>query len=160
MLLPPRFIIAFTALVVFTACQNSSGGHDHDADHPTEAALRQPQTAEDSLYRQVMDVHDEVMPKMGKIRGAQQKARQRLDSLALQGSPAGKQYRRQLEKLINDLNNADFAMDKWMIEFNIDSAKDNKPLRMQYLRSELEKVNKVKAAILGSLSGADTLINR
>jgi hypothetical protein len=51
-------------------------------------------------------------------------------------------------------------MDKWMVEFNIDSAKDNKALRMQYLQDELEKVKKVKVAILGSLAGADSLIRR
>ena len=61
------------------ACQNpTSSGPSGDQ------ANRQPLSAEDSLYRQVMDVHDEVMPKMGKIRGAQQQAQQRLDSLALQ----------------------------------------------------------------------------
>jgi hypothetical protein len=107
-----------------------------------------------------MDVHDEVMPKMGKIRGAQQQAQQRLDSLALQTRGVDKAYRRQLEQLVSDLNYADFAMDKWMVEFNIDSAKDNKALRMQYLQDELEKVKKVKVAILGSLAGADSLIRR
>ncbi|HBB58416.1 MAG TPA: hypothetical protein DCZ87_07040, partial [Chitinophagaceae bacterium] len=71
-----------------------------------------------------------------------------------------KAYRRQLEQLVSDLNYADFAMDKWMVEFNIDSAKDNKALRMQYLQDELEKVKKVKVVILGSLAGADSLIRR
>jgi hypothetical protein len=51
-------------------------------------------------------------------------------------------------------------MDKWMVEFNIDSAKDNKVLRMQYLQDELAKINKVKAAILGSLARADSLIRQ
>jgi hypothetical protein len=107
-----------------------------------------------------MDVHDEVMPKMGKVRGAQQRAQQRLDSLAKQAGSANKAYRRQLEQLISDLNYADFAMDKWMVEFNMDSAKDNKTLRTLYFQQELEKVQKVKAAILGSLASADSLIRQ
>ena len=149
------FILLMGLAMWLVACQNpTSSGPSGDQ------ANRQPLSAEDSLYRQVMDVHDEVMPKMGKIRGAQQQAQQRLDSLALQTRGADKAYRRQLEQLVSDLNYADFEMDKWMVEFNIDSAKDNKALRKQYLQDELEKVKKVKVAILGSLAGADSLIRR
>lgn len=155
---PSFSLLSFCVVFVFliSACQDSRSSSDHD--HTGGLADHQPKTAEDSLYRQVMDAHDEVMPKMGKVRGAQQRAQQRLDSLASQARSGNKAYRQQLEQLINDLNYADFAMDKWMVEFNIDSAKDNKALRMQYLKDELEKVNKVKAAILGSLAGADSLM--
>jgi hypothetical protein len=155
-------LLALLAMLVLlvSACQDQRGHAEHDSDHAQGLAAHQPKTAEDSLYRQVMDIHDEVMPKMGKVRGAQQRAQQRLDSLAGQPSSNTKAYRRQLEQLINDLNYADFAMDKWMVEFNIDSAKDNKALRMQYLKDELEKVNKVKAAILGGLAGADSLMRQ
>jgi hypothetical protein len=51
-------------------------------------------------------------------------------------------------------------MDKWMVEFNLDSAKDNQALRIAYLRSELDKVSNVKKAILGSLSKADSLLKK
>ena len=57
-------------------------------------------------------------------------------------------------------NYADFAMDKWMVEFNIDSAKGNQELRIAYLRSELDKVSNVKKAILSSLSKADSLLKK
>ena len=147
-------------VLMVSACQDQRSHSDHDGDHAEGLASHRPKTAEDSLYRLVMDIHDEVMPKMGKVRGAQQRAQQRLDSLSKGSGGSAKAYRRQLEQLINDLNYADFAMDKWMVEFNIDSAKDNKSLRMQYLRDELEKVNKVKFAILGSLAGADSLMRQ
>ena len=145
---------------VFSSCQNQSDHAGHGADHSGGASGSKPLTAEDSLYRQVMDIHDQVMPKMGKVRGAQQRAQQRLDSLTLQTRSVDKVYRQQLEQLISDLIYADFAMDKWMVEFNIDSAKDNKALRLQYLQDELGKVMKVKAAILGSIAGADSLIRQ
>jgi hypothetical protein len=150
------FLFLTGVMFGLVACQGPSSPSD-----PSAGQVKgQPLSAEDSLYRQVMDIHDEVMPKMGKIRGAQQQAQQRLDSLATQAGSANKASRRQLEQLISDLNYADFAMDKWMIEFNIDSAKDNKALRMQYLQDELQKVQQVKAAILGSLASADSLIRR
>jgi len=116
-----------------------------------------------SLYTQVMDIHDQVMPKMGKIRGAQKQAQQFLDSLSgLHGQQARAvaPYKQELETLISELNYADFAMDKWMVEFNIDSAKGNQELRIAYLRSELDKVSNVKKAILGSLSKADSLLKK
>jgi len=105
-----------------------------------------------------MEVHDEVMPKIGKVRRAQQMAQQRLDSLSLKAKNTDNTYRRQLEQLISELNYADFAMDKWMVEFNTDSLKDNLTLRMQYLQGELDKVKKVKSAILTSLASADSLV--
>jgi hypothetical protein len=143
-------------VLLFVACQGPSDQSEHGPGH----MAKEPLSADDSLYHQVMDVHDEVMPKMGKVRGAQQRAQQRLDSLAKQAGSANKAYRRQLEQLISDLNYADFAMDKWMVEFNMDSAKDNKTLRTLYFQQELEKVQKVKAAILGSLASADSLIRQ
>ncbi|MFM7646222.1 MAG: hypothetical protein ACKO41_05850 [Sphingomonadales bacterium] len=158
----PLFFLGFLMSVgcIFSSCQDQPGHAGHGADHTGGATSTKPLTAEDSLYHQVMDVHDEVMPKMGKVRGAQQKAQQKLDSLSARATGTDKNYRKQLERLISDLNYADFAMDKWMVEFNMDSAKGNTTLRMQYLQDELEKVKKVKAAILGSLAGADSLIRR
>ncbi|MFM8711402.1 MAG: hypothetical protein ACKOC7_08990 [Sphingomonadales bacterium] len=149
-------VLSVGAVLLFTACQGPSDQAEQGPDQVAPQAL----SADDSLYHQVMDIHDEVMPKMGKVRGAQQRAQQRLDSLAKQAGSANKAYRQQLEKLVNDLNYADFAMDKWMVEFNMDSATDNKPLRVRYFQEELEKVQKVKAAILGSLAAADSLIRQ
>ncbi len=57
-----------------------------------------------------------------------------------------------------DLRNAIFAMDKWMAEFNMDSAKEDMEKRVQYLLDEKMKVGKVKDAILNSLNKADSLL--
>ena len=151
-----NLVFSIGIVLLFTACQGPSGHSEHGSGHVSA----QPLSADDSLYNRVMDIHDEVMPKMGKVRGAQQRAQQRLDSLAKQAGSANKAYRQQLEQLIGDLNYADFAMDKWMVEFNMDSAKDNKALRLRYFQEELEKVQKVKTAILGSLAAADSLIRQ
>lgn len=150
-----RFI-PFVLIVglVFSSCQDST---THSG-HGSSSSVSAPQTPEDSLYHLVMEVHDEVMPKIGKVRRAQQMAQQRLDSVSLKAKNTDNAYRRQLEQLISELNYADFAMDKWMVEFNTDSLKDNLILRMQYLQDELEKVKKVKSAILTSLASADSLV--
>jgi hypothetical protein len=144
--------------IIIISCGNNENKHDH-AGHKTDT----PQTPEDSLYSEVMAGHDEVMPKMGKIRGAQKEAQRLIDSIA--GLPAKAQsaaaaLKSKLEELVKDLSYADFAMDKWMTEFSLDSAKDNLEMRLKYLADEKLKVDKVKDAILNSLAKADSLLKK
>lgn len=155
-----RIILPVFLLALITACNNEKSHEDHSGHGPQKEA---PKNAADSLYNDVMAGHDEVMPKMGKIRGAQKEAQRMLDSVArlpakVQAAAAG--LKAKLESLINDLNYADFAMDKWMVEFNMDSAKDNLEQRVKYLAEEKLKVTKVKEAILGGLARADSLLKK
>ena len=156
-----KLIVFLTFSAVLLGCQSASE-NQHEG-HGGHGKTNVPKTPADSLYTQVMDIHDQVMPKMGKIRGAQKQAQQVLDSLSglpVQQAKAVASYKQSVEALISELNYADFAMDKWMVEFNLDSAKDNLALRMAYLQSELDKVSNVKKAILGSLSKADSLLKK
>jgi hypothetical protein len=156
-----KLLVFLIFSAVLLGCQSASE-NQHEG-HNGHGKTNVPKTPADSLYTQVMDIHDQVMPKMGKIRGAQKQAQQLLDSLSSLPAKQAKTvapYKQQLETLISDLNYADFAMDKWMVEFNLDSAKDNLALRMAYLQSELDKVSNVKKAILGSLSKADSLLKK
>ena len=154
-------IVLLALSISLLSCQSATE-NQHEG-HSGHGKGNEPKTPADSLYVQVMEIHDQVMPKMGKIRGAQKQAQQFLDSLSgLPGQQARAvaPYKQELETLISELNYADFAMDKWMVEFNLDSAKDNQALRIAYLRSELDKVSNVKKAILGSLSKADSLLKK
>lgn len=150
-------ILPVMVLALMIACNNEKS---HEGHGPKKEA---PKNAADSLYNDVMAGHDEVMPKMGKIRGAQKEAQQMLDSVAklpAKAQAAAAELKSKLESLINDLNYADFAMDKWMVEFNMDSAKDNLEQRVKYLAEEKLKVTKVKEAILGGLARADSLLKK
>ena len=156
-----NLLVLLALSISLLSCQSATE-NQHEG-HSGHGKGNEPKTPADSLYVQVMEIHDQVMPKMGKIRGAQKQAQQFLDSLS--GLPARQSvatatYKQRLETLVSDLNYADFAMDKWMVEFNLDSAKDNQALRIAYLRSELDKVSNVKKAILGSLSKADSLLKK
>lgn len=153
-----KFFFSFIVVALMTACNNEKSNEDHSGHGTGKEA---PENAADSLYDDVMAGHDAVMPKMGKIRGAQKQAQQLLDSIAklpakAQAAAAGLKIK--LESLVNDLNYADFAMDKWMVEFNMDSAKDNLEQRVKYLAEEKLKVTKVKEAVLGGLAKADSLL--
>ena len=150
----------FIGLSVLLACQSSTNSSN---DHHGHSTMETPKTPADSLYGQVMEMHDQVMPKMGKVRGAQKKAQALLDSigaLPTRSVATLTAYKKELETLVSELNYADFAMDQWMMEFNLDSGKNNIEIRLAYLRSEFDKVSKVKDAVVNSLAKADTLLKK
>lgn len=156
-----RLLLCVFSLLTFLGCQNSSTstteGHQH------HSAIDTPKTPADSLYVQVMGAHDLVMPKMGKVRGAQKRAQAILDSIATLSTSTTASlaaYKKALEALVSDLNYADYAMDQWMMEFNLDSGKNNMEARIAYLQAELDKVSKVKEAVLSSLAKADTVLKK
>jgi len=121
----------------------------------------EPKTQTDSLMTDVMDGHDVGMAKMSKIRAMQKEVRRLLDSvttLPAKVREASAPYKTKLDSLSADLSYAEMAMDKWMQEFNMDSAVNNIDQRIQYLANEKLKVGKVKEAILRSLEKADSLL--
>jgi len=118
-----------------------------------------PKTKEDSLYKEVMDGHNIGMARYNSVKKAITKTQQQLDSLSkLSKNKVDPKYQQALIDLKEDLNYADYAMFKWMEEFKNDSAKGNAELRIRYLESEKDKVNKVKDAILNGLKRADSLL--
>ncbi|PZR25735.1 MAG: viral A-type inclusion protein [Citrobacter freundii] len=121
------------------------------------------QTLSDSLFDQVMDGHNVGMAKMPKLTDAKKKAQIIIDSiqkLPAKAQQAAAPLLTQIDSLKKQLDYAEFAMNKWMDEINIDSANNDLKKRIQYLTDEKDKVNKVKTAILASLQKADSLLKR
>ena len=130
----------------------------NENDKGSGAAAR---TRTDSLLNDVMDGHNFGMAKMGKLTRAEQTTRRLLDSLAklpAKAREAAEPLKVKLDSLQKELSYAEFAMNKWMDEFNADSAVDSPKDRINYLEDEKIKIAKVKEAILGSLEKADSLI--
>jgi hypothetical protein len=137
------------------ACNNAENKHN------AHGQSNRPKTQADSLYKDVMDGHDIGMAKMGRLTRAEQTARRLLDSiekLPAKAKQAAAPLKVKLDSLQKDLSYAEFAMNKWMEEFNMDSAVDNAKEWVDYLSSEKLKVSKVKEAILSSLQKADSIL--
>jgi hypothetical protein len=137
---------------LLTACSNSADNHRQEV-----------KTRSDSLWDEVMMGHDEAMAKMGKIHQAETKLRQAIDSISK--LPANLQktvvpYKIKLDSILYRLKYADYAMKRWMEEFNTDSALDNIQKRVQYLESEKLKISKVKETMVSGLRKADSLLNK
>jgi hypothetical protein len=140
------------ACLAFTACKNNPGSAKAKDTKQQEA---------DSLEKQVLEDHDIAMPRSMRIPKLKKEIKRQLDSigtLPAKAQEAAATFKTKLESLLNELDYADFAMDKWMVEFNIDSAKDNLEQRIKYLTDEKIKVGKVKDAVLTGLAKADSLL--
>ena len=139
--------------VIFAiSCNENHSGQSKDAG---------PKTRTDSLLSDVMDGHNIGMAKMGRLTRAEQTTRRLLDSIAklpAKARQAAEPLKIKLDSLQKELSYAEFAMNKWMDEFNMDSAVDNAKERIKYLEEEKLKVTKVKEAILSSLQKADSLL--
>lgn len=147
------------AVILLVAC-TSGEDREHEGHHG-HGESEKPLTQADSLYEEVMGAHDAVMPKMGRVRGAQKTVQQLIDSigaLPVKIQKANQGLKKSLEQLKSELSYADFAMDKWMTEFNLDSGANNREVRIKYLTDEKMKVNKVKEAVFQALARADSLL--
>lgn len=147
-----KWIQLTVSLFLFISCNNSA-----NPDSKSE------KTYSDSLMDKVMEDHNIGMAKMSKISDAQKRVNQAIDSISKLPATLQKNlrtYQIQLDSVLNRLKYADYAMNKWMEEFNMDSAKDDAEKRIEYLKSEKIKISKVKDAMISSLSSADSLFKK
>ena len=123
-------------LFAMSACNNEST----KSDNPDQALA-------DSLDKAVDEGHNIGMAKMGKLDKAHAEAQRLIDSigkLPAKAREAAGPARARLDSLIKDLEYATMAMNKWMEEYNYDSAKNDLSKRIEYLKEEKFKVDKVK----------------
>lgn len=141
------------ALVLFSvACNNSAG----DTKKPAR-------TQADTLYDEVMDGHDAGMGKMGALTRAEKEVSRLIDSiekLPAKARELSSPYKARLNDLQAKLKDADSSMNKWMEDFNLDSAMNNTAERVRYLLSQKETVTKVKGMIQNSLQKADSVLKK
>ncbi len=106
----------------------------------------------------VMGIHDEVMPKMGRLGKLVGELKTKVDS-----TETGQQY----QSAMNDLQDAHTAMMDWMQgfgdRFDSDEILNGKELTAQkkeWLNEEEEKVNALKEQINSSIERAEKLLNK
>jgi hypothetical protein len=98
-----------------------------------------------SLKDRVMDVHDEVMPKMGDLRKTQKDLLAMIDSSATDSLLTAK-----YTELAREIETANESMMAWMRNF--DPNYEGTPEEVEkYLQEQLEKIETVKSDMLKSL---------
>ena len=143
-------ILILLIIVVITACNNVA-----------DDSAPKGKTQTDSLMDEVMEGHNVAMGKISKLHQTKSQIQQVLDSISKLPANAQKtsaHYKTLLDSAFKRLTRADEAMDKWMNEFNMDSAANDVEKRSKYLESEKIKVSDVRDEIINSLQSADSLI--
>ncbi|MGB5320044.1 hypothetical protein, partial [Eudoraea sp.] len=109
-----------------------------------------------SQMKEVMAIHDEVMPKMGDISKLVATLKSKVDT-----TENGKAY----EKAMIDLQNAHKEMMDWMRgfgdRFNSDEILNDaalSPEKLKWLEEEEQKIKKVKEDINSSIKNAEKLL--
>ncbi len=138
---PKFFILVFSSLIfLVSACKE-----------------QQKSSAETSQMEEVMAIHDEVMPKMGKLGKLVGELKSKVDTTAV-----GKDY----EAAMKDLQDAHTAMMDWMRNFGdrfdheeILEGKSLTEQKQQWLNEEEEKVKALRDQINSSIAKAEKLLN-
>ena len=146
------FLIA-SITIFFAACNNQEKTSEKS----------KTETAADTLSRSIDTDHGVAMSKMSKISKAEQLVQQAIDSITkLTGKArqAAAPYKFQLDSALDRLKYSAYAMDRWMSEYNIDSALNDSEKRIEYLSKEKLKVSRVKTAILTTLNKVDSLLKQ
>lgn len=149
-----KTILGLIMFVLLVSCGNNSSEDRKDGFSNT------PKNPEDSLFRDVMDLHDQAMSKMHKIAVYREQFNARVDSLKKVKSSAKESLTKKYNEISADLKQAEDKMNTWMHEFSIDSAQDDIKRRLEYLESEKSKVSSVKDEILSALSKADSALKK
>jgi arginine deiminase len=101
---------------------------------------------EKPLYDQVMDIHDEVMPKMNDLYKIK---KQLQDSISNTPDMPGEQKQEFMQTIL-ELDAASTSMMEWMRAFNPPDQKEEEAFQ-KYMESELVKVKKMREDVMKAL---------
>ena len=121
-------------LVLLVSC-GKSGSHDGHDENGTADSV----DTNRALYDQVMEIHDEVMPKMQDIYNLKKDIQDQITN-----TPGMvKEQKEEFQRMITKLDSAERSMMDWMHQFNLPDSLDNESKR-EYLETEMEKIRKVR----------------
>lgn len=104
---------------------------------------------EKPLYDQVMDIHDEVMPKMNDL----YKIKKQLKDSITNTPDMADEQKEKFEQTILEVESAASSMMVWMREFNPPEATDKEAFN-KYMESELVKVKKMREDVMRALENS------
>ncbi len=140
-------LLYILALIALVSC-GKSGEHQHDA--ATDTA--QTDNPNKVLLDQIMDIHDEVMPKMQDLYNLKQSLQEKAGVAGISA-----EEKKSLESMMATLDSANSAMMDWMHNFQpLPDSADQEKAR-EYLESEMERVMKVRELTNETIEKAKSL---
>lgn len=108
--------------------------------------------AEKALLDDVIDTHDEIMPKMDDLMMLKAQLQKKLDSLIFE--EADGEELTHLKEKIDQLEKADSAMMTWMRQFKAVRDTVTHEQRIRYLEQEKERIEKVEKMMNNAIEDA------
>ena len=136
-----KILILFILSTAF-ACGTKSQSHEGHDMNDKESTV---ENSNQELYNQVMDIHDEVMPKTESLYNLSKELKAKLKESANDGE------KQQLQMRISYLDSVNNMMMDWMHGFRPPADSVDTETARAYYESQLEKVKIVKEAILVAL---------
>lgn len=109
----------------------------------------------EKLKTEVMTIHDEVMPKMGRLMNLKKQLKDKIARLDSIGDNT-----EELVQLIHNLEGADEAMMEWMRSYKEPTPEMSEEEALKYLQDRMESIRKVKQKINSSKVAAETVLNQ
>lgn len=114
----------------------------------------------DALAKEVLDIHDEVMPKMGEIVKLRKEIKGKINKWTETPDTAPADSLSTATNLVNQLEQADKGMMEWMHEYNGGQGLYEHNLVMEYLGEEKVKVTKVKEDMESAIEAGRTFLGK
>lgn len=110
---------------------------------------------QETLAKEVMDIHDEVMPKMGELVSLKKQVKQLVNTWTADSLNTSNDAKvSEAGTLIEKLEAADKGMMDWMHEYNGGQGLYEHELIMEYLNAEKVKITQVKTDMNASMDEA------
>lgn len=103
-----------------------------------------------ALYNKVMDIHNEVMPRMGEMERLKRELKERI----AQSPDLVIEKKKQITQIISNLDSAGAAMMNWMHEFAPLPDTVSEAAQREYLEAEMERVKKVRELMTNAIREA------
>lgn len=144
-------LLLASSFLILLSCGKSSDHKGHD-----QGASDNSDSPNQALYDQVMEIHDEVMPKMEDI----YKLKKDLQDKIANSPAMVEDQKKELEGMISNLDSASTAMMDWMHNFNpLPDSVDQEAAR-EYLENEMERIKKVRDRTNETLEKAKTIAEK
>ncbi len=139
-----RFILLFAITFMLNACN----------DKKAETI--------DRLYKQVMSVHDGVMPMMDEIESLKSQLNKKVTSAtdSLNADSLNAESSKEIQEAISSLEDANESMMAWMRDFNSNFEEKAKEEVIDYLNDQMIRIREVDQKIKESIKRANELLNK
>ncbi len=114
-----------------------------------------------AIKKEVIGIHDEIMPKMREIVELKEQLKQIQNDFADQsGNSESMEKVTKLRQLQTDLNESESAMRTWMQEFKIELPEETPHEEIvEYYQTEKEEISAVRARMLAGIDAAKTFLS-